>query len=85
MSLGLTLTIIFGIVFSITLFVGFLYEKEFAEFERILVKYIRLKIQAKKAGMSVEEYAEMKKMKKASKTVKAEKPSNIIYLDNWVA
>lgn len=82
MSLGLTLTIIFGIVFSIAIFVGFLYEKELAEFERILVKYIRLKIEAKKAGMSVEEYA---KMKKARKNVQAEKSSNIIYLDNWVA
>lgn len=82
MSLGLTLTIIFGIVFSITLFVGFLYEKELAEFERILVKYIRLKIKAKKSGMSVEEYA---KLQKTRKTVQAEKPSNIIYLDNWVA
>ena len=67
MSLGLTLTIIFGIVFSIAIFVGFLYEKELAEFERILVKYIRLKIKAKKAGMSVEDYAKMLKSKKAEK------------------
>lgn len=82
MSFGLTLTIIFGIIFSIALFIGFLYEKELAQFERILVKYIRLKIKAKKAGMSVEEYA---KMLKSRKTAKAEAPSNIIYLNSWVA
>ncbi len=82
MSLGLTLTIIFGVVFAVVLFIGFVYEKELAEFERILFKYIRLKIKAHKAGMSVEEYARKQKMKKA---VPERKISNVIYLDDWVA
>lgn len=82
MSLGLTLTIIFGIVFAIALFAGFLYEKELVEFERILFRYIKLKIKAHKAGISVEEYV---KAKKEKKYVKNETYSNVIRLDDWVA
>lgn len=82
MSLGLTLSIIFAIVFSVALFFGFVYEKELKEFETIVFKYVKLVLKAKKAGMSVEEYARMKKSKK---NIKTEKASNIIYIEDWVA
>ena len=61
MSFALTATIIFGVVFAIALFIGFVYEKELSEFERIVFRFIRLKIEAKKAGMTVEEYVKAKK------------------------
>ena len=82
MSLGLTLTIVFGVIFAIALFVGFLYEKELAEFERILVRYIRLKVKAHKAGLSVEDYVKAKKMQRASQN---KNYANVISIDNWVA
>lgn len=82
MSLGLTLTIVFGVIFAVALFVGFLYEKELAEFERILFRYIRLKAKARKAGVSVEEYVKIRKMQKASR----EKAySNVVSFNDWVA
>ncbi len=82
MSLGLTLTIVFGVIFAIALFIGFLYEKELAEFEKILVRYIRLKIKARKAGMSVEDYVKAKKMQKAVQTRSC---SNLVRMEDWVA
>jgi len=66
MSLSLTLLIVFGVIFAAALFAGFLYEKELAEFEKILFRYIKLKMKARKAGVSVEEYVKAKKMQKAS-------------------
>ncbi|MBE6784011.1 MAG: hypothetical protein E7536_08370 [Ruminococcaceae bacterium] len=82
MSLGLTLSIIFAIVFSVALFFGFVYEKELKEFETIVFKYVKLVLKAKKAGVSVEEYV---RMKKSGKTIKTEQPSNIIYFEDWAA
>ncbi len=82
MSLGLTLTIIFGVIFAVALFVGFLYEKELAQFEKILFRYIRLKIKARKAGVSVEEYVNAKK---AQKAVQKRAYANVVSFDDWVA
>lgn len=82
MSLGLTLTIVFGVIFSIALFVGFLYEKELAEFERILFRYLKLKMKARKAGVSVEDYVKAKRMQK---TVQNKNYANVISIENWVA
>lgn len=82
MSLGLTLTIVFGVIFSTALFVGFLYEKELAEFERILFRYLKLKIKARKAGVSVEEYVKAKRKQKASQN---KNYANVISIENWVA
>lgn len=82
MSLGLTLTIVFGVIFSIALFIGFLYEKELAEFERILFRYLKLKMKARKAGVSVEDYVKAKKMQK---TVQNKNYANVISIENWVA
>ncbi len=82
MSLGLTLTIVFGVFFSIALFVGFLYEKELAEFERILFRYLKLKIKARKAGVSVEDYVKAKRMQKTSQN---KNYANVISIENWVA
>lgn len=82
MSLGLTLTIVFGVIFSTALFVGFLYEKELAEFERILFRYLKLKIKARKAGVSVEDYVKAKRMQKASQS---KNYANVISIENWVA
>lgn len=82
MSLGLTLTIVFGVIFSTALFVGFLYEKELAEFERILFRYLKLKIKARKAGVSVEDYVKAKRMQKASQN---KNYANVISIENWVA
>lgn len=82
MSFGLTFTIIFGVVFSIALFFGFLYEKELKEFEKILLRYVRIKLKAKELGMSTQEYVEMKR--RAKKTQKADL-SNVINFNDWVA
>lgn len=82
MSLGLTLTIVFGVIFAVALFIGFLYEKELAEFERILFRYIKLKIKARKAGVSVEDYVKAKRMQKASQN---KNYANVINFENWVA
>lgn len=82
MSLGLTLTIVFGVIFAVALFVGFLYEKELAEFERILFRYIKLKIKARKAGVSVEDYVKAKRMQRASQN---KNYANVISFENWVA
>ena len=82
MSLGLTLTIVFGVIFAIALFVGFLYEKELAEFERILFRYVKLKIKARKAGVSVEDYVKAKRMQRASQN---KNYANVISFENWVA
>ncbi len=82
MSLGLTLTIVFGVIFSIALFVGFLYEKELAEFERILLRYLKLKIKARKAGVSVEDYVKAKRMQKTSQN---KNYANVISIENRVA
>lgn len=82
MSFGLTFTIIFGVVFSIALFFGFLYEKELKEFEKILLRYVRIKLKAKELGMSTQEYVEMKR--RAKKTPKADF-SNVINFNDWVA
>ncbi len=82
MSLGLTLTIVFGVIFSIALFVGFLYEKELAEFERILFRYLKLKIKARKAGVSVEDYVKAKRMQKTSQN---KNYANVISIEDWVA
>lgn len=79
MSLGLTLTIIFGVIFAIALFVGFLYERELAEFERIVFKYIKLKIRAYKSGISVEEYV------KAKKSAREKAYANVISFDDHAA
>ncbi len=79
MSLGLTLTIIFGVIFAIALFVGFLYEKELAEFERIVFKYIKLKIYAYKSGISVEEYVN------AKKSAREKAYANVIRFDDHAA
>ena len=64
MSLSLTLLIVFGVVFAAALFAGFLYEKELKEFERILVRYLKLRAKARKSGLSVEDYVKAKKMQK---------------------
>lgn len=82
MSLGLTLTIVFGVIFAIALFVGFLYEKELAEFEKILFRYIGLKMRARKAGVSVEDYVKAKKMQKAAQS---RNYSNVVRFEEWVA
>ncbi len=82
MSLFLTLSIAFGIVFAIAVVLGYLYEKELVEVERVVFKYIRLKIKARKAGMSVEEYVESLKAKKSSQT---RVNSNIICFEDYVA
>lgn len=82
MSLFLTLSIAFGIVFAIAVVLGYLYEKELVEVERVVFKYIRLKIKARKAGMSVEEYVESLKAKKASQI---RVNSNIISFEDYVA
>ncbi len=65
MSLGLTLSIIFSIVFAVLLFIGFLYEQEIVQFEKIVFSYIRLSMKARKAGMTTEEYVKSKKTKKS--------------------
>jgi len=82
MSLFLTLSIAFGIVFAIAVVLGYLYEKELVEVERVVFKYIRLKIKARKAGMSIEEYVESLKAKKASQI---RVNSNIISFEDYVA
>ncbi|MBE6755678.1 MAG: hypothetical protein E7555_04415 [Ruminococcaceae bacterium] len=82
MSLFLTLSIAFGIVFAIAVVLGYLYEKELVEVERVVFKYIRLRIKARKAGMSVEEYVKSLKAKKASQT---RVNSNIISFEDYVA
>lgn len=82
MSLSLTLLIVFGVVFAAALFAGFLYEKELKEFERILVRYLKLRAKARKAGLSVEDYVKAKKMQKAAQS---KNYSNVVSFDNWVA
>ena len=82
MSLSLTLLIVFGVIFAATLFAGFLYEKELVEFERILVRYLKLRAKARKAGVSVEDYVKAKKMQKAVQTGNY---SNVVSFDNRVA
>ncbi len=82
MSFGLTFTIVFGVIFSIALFFGFLYERELKEFETILVRFIKLKRKAKKMGMSAEEYVKMKRNEKKSAQPQF---SNVINLNEWVA
>ena len=82
MSVGLTLSIIFAIVFSVALFFGFVYEKELKELETIVFKYVKLVLKAKKAGVSVEEYV---KKQKAKKSASAANFSNVIYLSDRVA
>ena len=82
MSLSLTLLIVFGVIFAAALFAGFLYEKELAEFERILVRYLKLRAKARKAGVSVEDYVKAKKMQKS---VQTRNYSNVVSFDNWVA
>ena len=82
MSLSLTLLIVFGVVFAAALFAGFLYEKELKEFERILVRYLKLRAKARKAGLSVEDYVKVKKMQKAAQS---KNYSNVVSFDNWVA
>ena len=82
MSLSLTLLIVFGVVFATALFIGFLFEKELAEFERILVRYIKLKIKARKAGVSVEDYVKAKRMQKAAQVSNY---SNVVSFENSVA
>lgn len=82
MSLSLTLLIVFGVVFAAALFAGFLYEKELKEFERILVRYLKLRAKARKAGLSVEDYVKAKKMRKAAQS---KNYSNVVSFDNWVA
>ncbi len=73
MSLELTLSIIFAIVFAVLLFIGFLYEKELVQFEKIVFSYIRLSIKARKAGMSTEEYVKRQKLKKSVRLCKEER------------
>lgn len=82
MSLSLTLLIVFGVVFAAALFVGFLYEKELKEFEMILVRYLKLKSKARKAGLSVEDYVKAKRMQKAAQT---RNYSNVVSFENFVA
>ena len=82
MSLSLTLLIVFGVVFAAALFAGFLYEKELKEFERILVRYLKLRAKARKAGLSVEDYVKARKMQKAAQS---KNYSNVVSFDNWVA
>ncbi len=82
MSLSLTLLIVFGVIFAAVLFVGFLYEKELKEFEKILVRYLKLKLKAHKAGVSVEDYVKAKRMQKA---VQTRNYSNVVSFDNRVA
>ena len=82
MSLSLTLLIVFGVIFAAALFVGFLYEKELKEFEKILVRYLKLKAKARKAGVSVEDYVKAKRMQKAAQT---RNYSNVVSFDNRVA
>lgn len=82
MSLFLTLSIVFGIVFAFAVVLGYLYEKELVEVEQVVFKYIRLRIKARKAGMSVEEYVESLKAKKSSQ---AKSSSNIISFEDYVA
>ncbi len=82
MSLFLTLSIAFGIVFAIAVVLGYLYEKELVEVERVVFKYIRLKMKARKSGMSVEEYVKSLKAKKAPQTRVS---SNIISFEDYVA
>lgn len=83
MSLFLTFSIAFGIVFAIAIVLGYLYEKELVEFEQIIVKYIRLKIKARKAGMSVEEYVESIRAERAARREDAS--SKIISFEEYVA
>lgn len=83
MSLFLTFSIAFGIVFAIALVLGYLYEKELVEFEHIVVKYIRLKIKARKAGMSVEEYVENIRAERAAR--RDDISSKIISFEDYVA
>lgn len=73
MSLGLTLSFVFGIIFAILLFIGFLYEKELVQFEKILFSYIKLSFKARKAGMTTEEYVKSKKIKKSVHFYREEK------------
>ena len=82
MSLFLTLSIVFGIVFAFAVVLGYLYEKELVEVEQIVFKYIRLRIKARKAEMSVEEYVESLKAKRSSQ---AKVSSNIISFEDYVA
>ncbi len=82
MSFGLAFTIVFGVIFSIALFFGFLYEKELKEFETVLVRFIKLKRKAKKMGLTPDEYVNMKRSQRKS----AEPDfSNVINLNEWVA
>ena len=83
MSVFLTFSVCFGIVFAVALIVGYFYEKELVEAERLIVKYIRLRIRARKAGMSTEEYVEYLKARKAQRL--AEQNSNVINLSDYVA
>lgn len=82
MSLSLTLLIVFGVIFAAALFTGFLYEKELKEFEVILVRYLKLKAKARKAGVSVEDYVKAKRMQKTAQT---RSYSNVVSFDNRVA
>lgn len=72
MSLGLTLSIIFAMVFAVLLFIGFLYEKEIVQFEKIVFSYIKLSIKARKAGMSTEEYVKSRKVRKSARLYREE-------------
>ncbi len=83
MSFFLTFSIYFGIAFAIALIVGYFYEKELVEAERVIVKYIKLKIKAHKAGMSVEEYVDNLKAQKRQRA--AQQTSGIINFNDYVA
>ncbi len=82
MSLFLSLSIFFGMVFAVAIVLGYLYEKELVEVERVVFKYIKLKIKARKAGMTVEEYVDSLKAKKSAD---ARVNSNIISFEDYVA
>ncbi len=83
MSLFLTLSIAFGIVFAIAVVLGYLYEKELIEVEQVVFKYIKLKIKARKAGVSVEEYVAGIRAERAAQRAKAD--SKIISFEDYVA
>lgn len=83
MSFFLTFSIYFGIAFAIALIVGYIYEKELVEAERVIVKYIKLKIRARKAGLSVEEYVDNLKAQK--RKTESQQNSTIINFSDYVA
>lgn len=83
MSLFLTLSIAFGIVFAIAVVLGYLYEKELIEVEQVVFKYIKLKIKARKAGMSVEQYVAGIRAERVAQ--RAEASSKIISFEDYVA